>query len=317
LTLVLVEVAPFAANAEAVQWREIREADVERINAQLRAGEPTVDIGIYLPENLDPAFLKTFSVDRFLAEFSNAQEIFAAAGVQLRLAWIKTGTVAPEYLEIQSNDMNGKTPPGRRVNLYVDSVRQKSSLAPEARLAFDSIVERDELAARRVHVIILQDVFMSFFEPVDERTWESRTISTGGLSFPTYSYHDLPQHLRGVITVTRNDAGRRLLAHELGHKLINVSHEYRDIAPQHEVRAEGGLMLYGSGTEIPSGAEGRWHRERLHLSPYVYRVGSDGKRIWNRDYVEGGHYYDPLYGDLVVRYEPEPVVHPQAVESTR
>lgn len=315
LLLALAWNAP--APAEAVKWRTIREGDVERINAGLRPGEPTVDIGAYLPDNLDPAFVQTFSLERFLKEFGTAQQIFAAAGVQLRLAWVRTGTIDPQYLEIQSNDMVGETPSGRRVNMYVDSVRQKSSLSPEALAAFESIVERHEHASRTVHVVILQDVFMSFFEKVDDRTYEPRTITTGGLSFPTYSYRDLPAHLRGVITVTRNDTGERLLAHELGHKLLNVSHEYRDTEPQHEVRAEGGLMLYGRGTDIPSGAAGRWHRERLHLSPFVYRLDAGGKRVWNGDYVEGGHYYDPIYGDYVMKFEPAPIMHPQAVESAK
>ncbi len=315
VALVAWSLTATAASAQGAAWAAIRQADVARLNAGLRLGEPTVDVAVYLPSNLDPAFAQSFSLDRFLLEFGTARDVFAAAGVQLRLVGIRTGPVEPEYLEIQSNDMTGETPPGRRVNMYVDSVRQKSSLAPEARAAFDSIVEQGQDASRTVHVVILQDVFMSFFEKLDERTWEIRTITTGGLSFPTYSYRDLPPHLRGVITVTRNDAYGRLLAHELGHKLMNVSHEYRATNPQHEIRAEGGLMLYGRGTEIPSGAEGRWHRERLHLSPFVYRVQADGRRAWNPDYAEGGHYYDPIYGDYVVEFEPEPVQPPAVVES--
>ena len=145
---------------------------------------------------------------------------------------------------------------------------------------------------------------MSFFEQIDERTWEPRTITTGGLSFPGYSYQDMPKRLRGVITVNKTYEVRSVVAHELGHKLMNVSHEYRKIDPQHEVRAEGGLMLYGAGTDIASGEEGRWHRERLHLSPYVYVESDIGERTWNRDYEENGHYYDPIYGAHVVNFEP-------------
>ena len=62
------------------------------------------------------------------------------------------------------------------------------------------------------------------------------------------------------------------------------------------------LMIYGSGTEIPAGKDGRWHRERLHLSPFIYRLQADGARQWNADYREHGHYYDPLCGDKVVRF---------------
>jgi hypothetical protein len=61
-------------------------------------------------------------------------------------------------------------------------------------------------------------------------------------------------------------------------------------------------MLYGAGEDIPSGAEGRWHYERLHMSPFVYRLRADGTKQWNPDYKEGGHYYDPLYGDKVVHF---------------
>jgi hypothetical protein len=143
---------------------------------------------------------------------------------------------------------------------------------------------------------------MSFYEQIDERTWELRTITTGGLSFPSYSYTGIPNRLRGVITVNKSDPKRGLVAHELGHKLINVSHEFREVDPQHEVRADGGLMLYGTGTEIASGRDGRWHQERLLLSPYLYKQSSDGVRTWNPDYQEGGHYYDPIYGDFVLEF---------------
>ena len=67
--------------------------------------------------------------------------------------------------------------------------------------------------------------------------------------------------------------------HERGHKLINASHEYRDMDPEHEVYADGGLLLYGSGTDIPAGREGRFHRERLHRSPFVYRKDHRGRKV--------------------------------------
>ena len=92
----------------------------------------------------------------------------------------------------------------------------------------------------------------------------------------------------------------KTIAHELGHKLINAGHEYRDIGPQHEVYADGGLLLYGDGTDIPSGREGRFHRERLHRSPFVYRQDRDGNKVWNPDYQDGGGYYDRIYQDLTI-----------------
>ena len=82
---------------------------------------------------------------------------------------------------------------------------------------------------------------------------------------------------------------------------MNVSHEYKTTNPGHEVFAEGGLMLYGDGEDITSGKEGRYHLERLYLSPFLYRL-KDGVKIWNEDYKEGGHYYDPIYGDKVIHF---------------
>lgn len=297
----------FAPPAPAADtgWTDTRQDVVDRINSDLRAGLPTADVAIYYPSNLDPPFAEQVPLDGALIEqFVRAKEIFAAAGLQLNLLWIRTGFVDPAFFEIQSNDMTGKTPGGAHVNMYRDNLREASSLSAEARRALEAIVERDGQNDRTVYLVVLQNVFMSFFEQVDERTWQIRTISTGGLSFPSYSYGDMPRRLRGVITITKNDPLRRIVAHELGHKLINVSHEYRGIDPQHEVRAEGGLMLYGAGTEIGSGRAERWHRERLHLSPYVYRLSEDGRKIWNPDYREGGHYYDPIYDDKVVDFAP-------------
>ncbi len=73
--------------------------------------------------------------------------------------------------------------------------------------------------------------------------------------------------------------------------------------PQHEIYAEGGLMIYGDGIEIGSGKENRWHLERLLLSPFIYQSDENGNKQWNPDYQEGGHYYDPIYGDFVVEFD--------------
>lgn len=292
--------------ADAVRWREVHADRVGQINADLKSGMPTADVGIYLPENLDPKFAEEFVIEGLLEQFVRSKEVFGVAGVQLNLLWVKTGRIDPAFLEIEANSLVGETPSSDYVNLYVDSRRQASGLSAEAQEAFESIIEKHADNARTVYIVILQNVFMNFFERLDGRTWEQRTITTGGLSFPSYSYVGITKRFRGVITINKNDELRRIMAHELGHKLINVSHEYKEIDPQHEVNAEGGLMLYGSGTDILSGAEGRWHRERLLLSPYLYRKTGKGARQWNPDYREAGHYYDPIYGDKVVQFTPAP-----------
>ena len=147
---------------------------------------------------------------------------------------------------------------------------------------------------------------MPYYEDLDGgRNWAPKVVNTSGLSFPSYTYADtIPNRLRGVITLTKHDAINRLtIAHELGHKLMNVSHEYRDVSPQHEIRSDEGLMLYGSGTQIPSGQDGRWHQERLLLSPYIYRSDATGERYWNADYQAGGVYYDPIYANAVIQFD--------------
>lgn len=285
-----------------VRWTAVMPDTVYQINSDNKVGVPTADIGIYYPSNLDQAFIDQFSLDVLIEDFVRAKSIFADAGVQLNLLWIKTGEIDPSFFEIQANNIAATTPGGQYANMYLDSRRQQSGLTPEALEAFESIIEKHDNNDRTVFLLVLQSVFMSFYEQRDERTWDVRTIATGGLSFPSYSYQQIPRRLRGVITINKSYSIRSIVAHELGHKLINVSHEYNDIDPQHEVRAEGGLMLYGSGTDIPSGKQGRWHRERLHLSPYIYRQTERGVRSWNADYKEGGHYYDPVYGDNVIQF---------------
>ena len=90
--------------------------------------------------------------------------------------------------------------------------------------------------------------------------------------------------------------------------MINVSHEYKETHPGFEVFADGGLMLYGDGIDIPSGEGGRWHLERLKLSPYLYILDTNANKVYNEDYKEDGHYYDPLYGDFVVHFSPQSVI---------
>ncbi len=294
-------------SADSVRWITIKSEIVNGINSDLTTGLPTVDVGIYYPSNLDETFVEVFSLDGFIDEFAAAKEIFSSVGLQLKLLWIKSGEVDRRFLSIQSNDLTNAVPGSQYVNMYEDMLRRNSSLSHDALAAFESIIEPHSDNHRTVYLVVLQHVFMSFFEQVDERTWEIKTITTRGLSFPSYIHVDsIPRRLRGTITITKNDPLAKIVAHELGHKLLNVSHEYRDLNPQHEIRADGGLMIYGSGTEILSGEEGRWHKERLHLSPYVYRLSKDGSRVWNADYAEGGHYYDPIYGGKAVRFSVAP-----------
>jgi len=290
-------------------WSELATVDLTSINDGLVPATPTADVAIYYPNNLDPSHLAKVTPELLVSGFEEARKIFGVAGLQLRLVWFKTGYLDPALFAVNSTTPGSDIPSGRYANMYVEAERRPGVISDEAALAFETIVGQPAGSDRIVHLVTLQDVFMDFHEQLDFRTWQLKTISTGGLSFPGYMYGaTMPRHLRGVITITdltkENDSWKTI-AHELGHKLMNVSHEYRGTSPQHEVRADGGLMLYGKGTEIPEGAEGRFHYERLHRSPYVYRMAPDGTREYNPDYAGGGFYYDKIYEGISVDLDAE------------
>ena len=302
--------APAGSDTKAVVWKVMDTVDLAAFNKDLVAGKLTMDVGVYFPSNLDPAFKKV-TLERMLESIQSAKRIFRPAEVQINLLWVKTGEVNPDYLAIQANEVPG-VPDTEYVNTYRHMKRHTARLTERARNAFQSIIEPHKDNRRTIYLVVLQEVFYPFLEVSDGRNWAMKTVRTGGLSFPTYSYYNtLSPAMRGVITITnlsRPDRYRKTVAHEIGHKVMNVSHEYMETSPAHEVFAEGGLMLYGKGEDIPSGKEGRWHLERLRMSPYLYRLGGDGKKVWNEDYKEGGHYYDPLYGDKVIHFEGKPKI---------
>lgn len=289
---------------QAVKWSRIDSINIDEINSDLKPGLLTMDLGVYFPSNFDTTFKKV-TLQQMISSIKSAKEIYTATGVQIRLLWIKTGKVEPRFFSLQANTIPD-VPQTEYANMYQHMYRHPSELTGTAEAAFRSIVEPDPDNKRTIYLIVLQDVFIPFLTVSDGRNWIIKSVRTGGLSFPTYAYvKEIPEEFRGVITITnleRPDRARRTIAHEIGHKVINVSHEYGDINPENEVFAEGGLMVYGQGEEIQSGLKGRWHVERLQLSPFLYRLNKDGKKEWNPDYIEGGHYYDPLYNDKTIYF---------------
>lgn len=303
---------PRSVNIDIVSWHEVDTIDIRAFNSDVLDGKPTLDVGVYYPSNFDSTFDKV-TLSRMMSSIKAAKEIYQPTGVQINLLWVKTGKIDPRYLSIQANEVPG-IPDTEYVNMYVHSKRHPAELTPLAKDAFTSMIEPNVLNSKTVYLIALQDVFYPFLEVAEGRNWTMKTVRTGGLSFPTYSYvNTIPESLRGVITITnlkRPDRLRSTVAHEIGHKVMNVSHEYKSTDPGHEIYAEGGLMLYGDGEDIPSGKEGRWHLERLHLSPFLYQLNDQGEKIWNEEYKEGGHYYDPLYGDKVIRFKGKTEIDP-------
>lgn len=298
-------------DSTSAQWSSIVEEQVKEINSDIAKGPLTIDVGIYFPANLDSSFKKV-TLDQMIESFKAAKEIYRSTGVQLNLLWVKSGKLNPKYFSIQANETPG-VPRTEYANMYEHMNRHPAVPTQRTLEAFENIVEPHEHNSRTIYLIVLQEVFYPFLEVAEGRNWMIKSVRTGGMSFPTYSYvKNLPDHLRGVITITnlsRPDRFKRTIAHEIGHKAMNVSHEYMERDPENEIFAEGGLMLYGQGEDIPSGAKGRWHLERLHLSPFIYRMQSDGSKLWNNDYEEGGHYYDPIYGNKVVHFRSKPPIN--------
>lgn len=289
---------------KAVAWKKVDTIDVAAFNKDVELGKLTMDVGVYFPSNFDSAFRKV-TLSRLMESIRAAKEIFKPTDVQINILWVKSGELNPAYFSIQANEVPG-IPETEYTNMYVHARRHPAVLTQHAKDAFTSIIEPEAQNNRTIYLIALQDVFFPFLEVSEERNWTMKSVRTGGLSFPTYSYvNTLPEAFRGIITITnlsRPDRYRITVAHEIGHKAMNVSHEYKSVNPGHEIYADGGLMLYGQGEDIPSGKTGRWHLERLHLSPFLYRLKEDGTKDWNEDYKEGGHYYDPIYGDKVVHF---------------
>jgi len=286
-----------------VVCQALKSIDTAAINRDLKSGVPTVDVAIYLGETDGKPHGYVASPDELVASFVRAREIFAKAGVQLKLLSVRRAIAPPSWLAVQANDVTGFPAPPE-TNTYVGFRSAGWKLTKEATNAFEGIIERHAQNHRTIYLLYLKQVRMAYYDRTVKDRPRIKSIPTGGLSLPAYLFETrIPRRIRGVITLCRQRGkGGRTIAHELGHKLMNVSHEHRKIGPQFEVRGKGGLMIYGRGTEIPSGKTGRWHKERLHLSPFIYRTKEDGTRQWNADYREGGHYYDPLYGDKVIRF---------------
>ena len=286
-----------------VVYRALESIRPATINHDLKVAVPTVNVAIYLGETEGAPHGYVASPDELTESFVRAKEIFGEVGVQLRLLWVKRAIVPSAWLAVQANDVTGFPAPPE-INTYVGFRAARWRLTTAAKKAFAGMIERHAENHRTIYLLYLKQVRMAYYDRTTEARPQIKSIPTGGLSLPAYLFETrIPRRIRGVITLCQQRGkGGRTIAHELGHKLINVSHEYREIGPQFEVRGEGGLMIYGRGTEIPSGKAGRWHKERLHLSPFIYRTQKDGTRRWNADYCESGHYYDPLYADKVIRF---------------
>jgi hypothetical protein len=276
--------------------------DVAPFNEGLDDDIPTVDVAFYITEAgpLEWRDLAT-SIER-------AQRIFGAVGVQIRVKSALRIEIPADWQSLDPDDVSlPSTPDFLDTDLYAHLDELQSRPTARNRSIFEAITfyfpdTAGASKANTVHIITVDEAPIAYYEWSGSE-WTYASAPTGGLSFPPYAYADrLPEPIRGVITLSYQQSPirreTRTLSHELGHKLINVSHEGIGVCPT--FAADGPeLMLYGSGENIPAKAEGRWHQERLLLSPFLY-TNTGGQQQFPNVYQEGGIYTDPLYGSFVV-----------------
>ncbi len=277
--------------------------DVSGFNEELADDKATADMAFYLTEDGPLAWRE------LRTNITRAQRIFAEAGVQLRVSSAMRISVPSSWQILDADDVTlPLTPEFLETDLYAHLDELQMRLTVKNQAIFEAIVSYfpdspfGVPAANTIHFISLDEAPIPFYEWTGSE-WQYDTAPTGGLSFPPYAYADrIPLALRGVITLSFEQSvispQSRIVAHEVGHKLINVSHEGVGVCPAFAVNGTE-LMLYGSGEIIPEGPEGRYHRERLLLSPFVYTL-NEGVAEFDTVYESGGIYADPIYEAMIV-----------------
>lgn len=271
--------------------------DVSALNEGLDPSAPTVDLNFYLTDE------GRASWDRMQNAVEGARDIYAQAGVQVRVGSARAIHVPSEWQTLEPSVLDEPTVVEyRESDLYRHQDDVNRRLASRTEAIFDAVVslyDEDEVgvpARNALHIVSLNTVPIAFYEWTGEE-WLLKTAGTSGLSFPPYMFADrMPEHLRGIITMS--GSGTKTLAHEMGHNLMNISHEGVGVCPAFATHGDD-LMLYGSGTRIPAGLEGRWQQERLHLSPFLYYM-ADGERVFDNEFLDGGRYFDRLYGEFAI-----------------
>lgn len=290
-------VDPSGSEGEDYSPTVVEVYDVASFNEDLDPSLPTANLAFFLTEE------GHLSWEYASQRIENARAVFAEVGVQLRVAYAVNLDVPSDWQNLDPYIRQVPTldPQERDRDFYARYADEAPRFTERNENIFHAMLgtmPAKELGIDPANTVLVMDlnrVTLPFYEfNEDTGEWDYDEAGTSGLSFAPYTLADrIPRDLRGVITSSWG-----ALAHELGHKLINVSHEGVGQCPAFVEYGED-LMLYGSGTRIPGGEEGRWQQERLHLSPFLY-TERDGVAEFNVDYEEGGHYSDPIYGEYAV-----------------
>ena len=272
----------------------VEEHDISGLTKPLADSALTADIVIFYSDNTEVTW------DEMQEEFTNADSLFRANGVQLNLK----KAVKVDYPTVWEGMETGEgrnVPTDDLVLDFYEMMDYEQEVLPDSlESILNAFLVNEDNRERTIFIIPLNDLTVSWYERDEDNSWQKITSPTSAISFPPYLFNDrIPKHLRGVISFQRSKPGRRVMAHELGHKLINVSHEGLDVCPQGSGTGVPGLLGYGDETEIYGGETGRWHLERLLLSPFLYRI-VDGEKVWNEEYQNGGTYDDPIYEGFIM-----------------
>jgi hypothetical protein len=285
----------------------VKTLDTTRYNKQLKQAWDTVDVDFNIIEG------SGVNLQNLEEQLYVARRTYKEYGIQIRLRnarilrvpadWLKFGDPrkqqVPEDLELK-----------KKIGYYAHEDYVKETLQPRAMDIFTAIVSGVDKPEEAIQVVTIRTLKFVF---------EGVEYGTSAMSFPSYILADrVPAAIRGVISISpiggTNEKPRLIspmastLAHEMGHKLANVSHEGRMVTPQNETTIGGyrDVMVYGFGLGFPSGEAGRWQAERLAMSPWIYRLDINGNKVWNAPYKTGGNYTDPLYGNFYIPFKAAP-----------
>ena len=269
------------------------EYDITGLNDTLHENMLTADIVLYHSDDM------TMTWNTLKAEFRKADQTFRAVGVQLNLKKAVNVSFPSEWNNQLAYEL-ARVPDSGVIPAFYDMYNITTpTLTDTINLAFKDFTYDEENKPKTIFILPLKGVEIVFAQKNSDNTWKvSNPVATAALSFPTYILQNrIPRNYRGIITMEQSSGVT--LAHELGHKLINVSHEGLGISPAFSGSSIPGLMGYGGSTTIYGGQSGRWHQERLLLSPFLYKVNG-GVKTYNPDYTVNGSYNDPIYGSYVM-----------------
>lgn len=271
------------------------EYNISGLNDTIYEDHFTVDVVLFLSDHLSMTWAD------LQEEFLTADDAFRAVGVQLNLKKAVNVSFPAEWNNQVAEEVITLQDSGQTVGFYNQFSIEQSALTEQIEEVFNDFVYDEENKDRTIFMLPLSGMKFVFGEQNPDGTWKrSDPYPTGAMSYPAYVLHNrIPRDLRGVITQQQSRSNHRTLAHEMGHKLINVSHEGLNQSPAFEGLTIPGLMGYGSSLKIYSGEAGRFHKERLLKSPFLYKM-INGEQVWNQDYMKNGGYDDPIYRGYIM-----------------